>query len=376
MRVLMISKACLVGAYQRKLEEIARFTDVDLMAVVPALWREGSRSIQLERAHTEGYELVVERVLFNGSFHFHFYPHLGRRMRAYRPDLVHIDEEPYNVATSHALWLARRSGARALWFTWQNLNRRYPLPFRLLESYNLSRADFAIAGSEAAASVWRAKGYAGHMAVVPQFGVDLELFSPGDLSQLERMSLQRDAGRGFSIGYVGRLVPGKGVDLLLEALRHLSGAWRLHLVGNGPEAERLKAQARHVGLSHRITFEGWLPSLRMPAFYRNLDVLVLPSRSQPNWIEQFGRVLIEAMACAVPVVGSDSGEIPSVIGDAGLVFPENDAEALAACLTRLMQDTSLWVDLSRRGRARVLSHYTQERIAAQTVAVYRQMMDQ
>lgn len=214
------------------------------------------------------------------------------------------------------------------------------------------------------------------MAVVPQFGVDPELFSPGDLSQLERMSLQRDAGRGFSIGYVGRLVPGKGVDLLLEALRHLSGTWRLHLVGDGPEAERLKAQARHLGLSHRITFEGWLPSLRMPAFYRNLDVLVLPSRSQPNWIEQFGRVLIEAMACAVPVVGSDSGEIPSVIGDAGLVFPENDAEALAACLTRLMQDTSLWADLSRRGRSRVLGHYTQERIAAQTVAVYRQMMDQ
>lgn len=376
MRILMISKACLVGAYQRKLEEIARFPDVELVVVVPSLWRDDSRSIQLERAHTEGYDLVVETVLFNSSFHFHFYPHLGRQLHAYHPDLVHIDEEPYNIATAHALWLSKRIGARALWFSWQNLSRRYPLPFRLLETYNLRRADFAIAGSEGAAAVWRKKGYAGPMAVIPQFGVDPELFSPRELSQRERMSLRRDAGRGFNIGYVGRLVPGKGVDLLVEALGGLPGAWRLHVVGNGPEADRLKAQTRRLGRGHRITFEGWLPSLRMPAFYRDLDVLVLPSRSQPNWIEQFGRVLIEAMACGIPVIGSDCGEIPTVIGDGGLVFAENNVEELRSCLVRLMNDISLWTHLARRGRARVLAHYTQERIAAQTVAVYQQMMEQ
>jgi glycosyltransferase involved in cell wall biosynthesis len=379
----MISKACLVGAYQRKLEEIARFPDIDLMVVVPPSWREDSRVVSLERAHTEGYDLVVEPLVFNGSFHFHFYPRLQQRMRGFAPDVVHIDEEPYNLATFHALWLAKAASARALWFSWQNLNRRYPLPFRLIERYSLRHADYAIAGSEGAAQVWRQKGYSGPMAIIPQFGVDPDIFAPTPKPGPARLSpshlgtsrAQRDPAQGFVIGYVGRLVPEKGVDLLLDAVKDLQGLWRLHIVGKGPEQAAIKDQVRRLGLEHRVTLEeGWLPSLRMPHFYRQLDALVLPSRSRPNWVEQFGRVLIEAMACGVPVVGSDCGEIPNVIDDAGLVFPEEDAGALRASLTRLMQDPDLWSDLARRGRERVINHFTQERIAAHTVAVYRELV--
>jgi glycosyltransferase involved in cell wall biosynthesis len=383
-RVLMISKACLVGAYQRKLEEIARFPDVDLMVIVPPSWREDSRVVSLERAHTEGYNLVVEPLVFNGSFHFHFYPRLRQRLHAFAPDVVHIDEEPYNLATFHALWLARGVGAGALWFSWQNLNRRYPLPFRLIEHFSLRHANYAIGGSEGAAQVWREKGYSGPMAVIPQFGVDPDIFAPSPPDGLGRPCsshpdpalARRDPAQGFLIGYVGRLVPEKGVDVLLDAVEDLQGLWRLHIVGKGSEQGAIKTQIRRFGLDRRVTLEeGWLPSLRMPPFYRQLDALVLPSRSRPNWVEQFGRVLIEAMACGVPVVGSDCGEIPNVIGDAGLVFPEGNAEALRACLTRLMRDPDLWSDLARRGRERVLNHFTQKRIAAETVAVYRKLVD-
>ncbi len=372
MRVLMVSKACLVGIYQRKLEEIARAPDVDLMVVVPPAWRDGSRMLHLEPVHTEGYELVMESMAFNGSFHFHFYPQLGRRLRSFEPDVVHIDEEPYNVATAHALWLARRAGARALWFSWQNLNRTYPLPFRLIERYTLQNVHYAIAGSEGAAEVWRQKGYEGPLAIIPQFGVDPDLFKPSPSSLLA--GIRRSPGRGFTIGYVGRLVPEKGVDLLLDAVADLEGVWRLHVLGDGEEKAALKAQSRNLGLSTNVAFEGWLPSVRMPAFYDQLDVLVLPSRSQSNWVEQFGRVLIEAMACGVPVIGSNCGEIPHVIGDAGLVFPEGDVEALRACLERLLHEPETAVDLVKRGRDRVLSHFTQESIAERTVAVYREML--
>jgi glycosyltransferase involved in cell wall biosynthesis len=371
----MVSKACLVGAYQRKLEEIARFPDVELMAVVPPSWRDGSRSTHLERAHTAGYELVVERIFFNGSFHFHVYPYLGHRLRSFAPDVVHIDEEPYNLATAHALWLAKKNDARALWFSWQNLNRTYPLPFRLVERYNLQNADHAIAGSDGAATVWRDKGYEGPMAVIPQFGVDPDIFAPKSSSNINRPEIRRDPARGFKIGYVGRLVPEKGVDLLLDAAAELEGMWRLHILGEGIERESLKARARRLGLTASVTFEGWLPSIRMPAFYRQLDALVLPSRSQANWIEQFGRVLIEAMACGVPVVGSDCGEIPEVIADAGFVFPEGDAAALRECLARLMRDPRTASDYAARGRERVLSHFTQEIIARRTVGVYRGMTE-
>ncbi len=373
MRVLMVSKACLVGAYQRKLEEIARFRDIDLMVAVPPSWRDGSRVIHVERVHTQGYELVTEPIRFNGSFHFHFYPRLGRRLRSFEPDVVHIDEEPYNLGAAHAMWLAKRAGARALWFSWQNLNRDYPLPFDLIESYNLQNTDYAIAGSQGAAEVWREKGYEGPMSIIPQFGVDPRIFTAESTSTLDRGQRRNHRAQSFEIGYVGRLVTEKGVDLLLNAVADLHGMWHLHILGDGSEKPALKAQTRHLGLTTQVTFRGWLPSMRMPAFYRELDALVLPSRSQPNWVEQFGRVLIEAMACEVPVVGSDCGEIPHVIDDAGLVFPEDDAVALRACLARLMHDPETAASLARRGRERVQRYFTQESIAARTVAVYRKI---
>jgi glycosyltransferase involved in cell wall biosynthesis len=361
----MISKACLVGAYQTKLEQIARYPGIGLSVIVPPSWKGPGHTTTLERAHTAGYDLLVEPVLFNGSFHMHIYPRLGSRMRVLRPQIVHIDEEPYNLATFHALWLARRHGAKALWFSWQNISRRYPIPFRLMERYAMDQADHAIAGSQGAAAVWQAKGYDGQLSVIPQFGVSVEDFPP--------RSSHRDPGRGFLIGYVGRLVPEKGVDVLLDAVAGLGGVWRLAVAGAGPERASLEAQVGRLGLSGRVVFEGHLPSARMPAFYRTLDALVLPSRSRPNWVEQFGRVLVEAMASGVPVVGSDCGEIPRVLGDAGLVFREGETDSLRSCLERLMHEPHLWAALALKGRQRVRAHFTQAEIARKTVDVYRAM---
>jgi glycosyltransferase involved in cell wall biosynthesis len=112
----------------------------------------------------------------------------------------------------------------------------------------------------------------------------------------------------------------------------------------------------------------------MPAYYHQLDTLVVPSRTRPNWKEQFGRVLVEAMACGVPVVGSDSGEIPHVIGDAGLIFPEDQIDVLRAHLARLLGNADLRADLARRGRERVLARFTQAQVAAQTYQVYRSVL--
>ena len=360
----MLSKACVVGAYQRKLEALAAL-GVDLVVAVPPAWRDERGVIPLERAYTQGYQLVVTPILLNGDFHFHFYPRFGALLRRFRPEVVHIDEEPYNLATWHALRLAARQGARTVFFSWQNLLRHYPPPFRWWEADVLARADAGIVGNQAAVAVWRAKGFRGPLTVIPQFGVDPEIFSP---------TAPRPGVRGeLIVGYAGRLVPEKGLDLLLLAAARAPGV-QVHLVGAGPEQGRLADLGETLGLRGRLRLDPLVPSTQMPALLRQWDALVLPSRTRPNWKEQFGRVLVEAMACGVPVVGSDSGELPNVIGDAGLIFAEGDAEALAAHLRALRDDPALRAGLAGRGRARALNCFTQQRVAEQTAAVYRAVL--
>jgi glycosyltransferase involved in cell wall biosynthesis len=362
-RVLMICKACVVGAYQRKLEAIAAHPDIDLTVVVPPAWGDQ----KLARAFTEGYRLIVEPIRFNGNFHLHTYPHIARRIAECEPQVVHVDEEPYNLATYHAMRAARRAGAKTLFFSWQNLKRRYPPPFGLMERWVLGHADYALVGSQEAAAICRDKGFRGPLSVIPQFGVDPEMFAP---------PAPPEAHRRFTIGYAGRLVPEKGLDLLIEAAARLPGEWYLRLLGAGPEREALHTRAGLLNIGGSVSIEKPVPSTQMPGFYHELDALVLPSRTQRNWKEQFGRVLIEAMACGVPVVGARSGAIPEVIGEAGLLFPEGDADALRDQLHRLMADRALHQSLAAAGRKRVLAHFTQEQIAAQTVAVYRELADQ
>lgn len=350
----------MVGAYQRKLEEIAA-REVDLTVLVPPGWQDARLTLTLERAYTKGYRLEVEPTRFNGHFHWYYHPQLAVRIAREKPDLLHIDEEPYNFATWQALRLAQRAGIPALFFTWQNLPRRYPPPFAWMERAVLRRAAYAIAGTQQAADVWRDKGYGGPLAVIPQFGVDPEIFKPGP---------PRETGP-FRIGYAGRLVPEKGVDVLLNALAGLAGDWHLSLAAQGPERDNLQKLAARLQILPRVTFEQAMPSTTMPDYYRTLDALILPSLTRPNWKEQFGRVLIEALACGVPVVGSESGAIPEVLGDVGLTFPEGDAQALRQRLDSLMRrDASQRAAAAQQGRDAVLARFTQAQVAEQTVAVY------
>jgi glycosyltransferase involved in cell wall biosynthesis len=361
----MLSKACVVGSYQRKLEELASFPDVELKVAVPPFWMDGRRKLPLQRAYTQGYTLEILPVVLNGHFHLYFYRGLSDLVRRFRPDIMHIDEEPYNLSTWQAMRVARRAQARPLFFTWQNILRQYPFPFSWWERYNLDHALHAIAGSLEAKEVLLHKGYHGPVEIIPQFGVDPELFHP---------STKSSSGDSFVIGYAGRIVEEKGVRFLVQALAEWDDNWHLKMVGEGPLRPVLTGLNRELDVWDRIDLLDPMASTEMPAFYSGLDVLVLPSLTRPNWKEQFGRVLVEAMACEVPVVGSDSGEISNVIGKAGMVFPEADGQALRDRLQELRSDPSLRKELGRLGRERVLNCFTQARIAAATREVYLKMM--
>jgi glycosyltransferase involved in cell wall biosynthesis len=361
MKVLMVSKALVVASYRSKLSELSRL-GIDLTAVIPESWTEEGREIGFEPAADTGYTVIRTKLAWSGHFHVHYYKSLARIIREVQPDVLHMDEEPYNLATYLAFRSARAIGARRLFFTWQNIERRYPLPFRSFERSVYNHADFAIAGNEEALNVLRAKGYAARAEVIPQFGADINVFRPGPPRE-----------GPFTIGYVGRLIPEKGIADLLSAFGRLESPARLVIAGDGPLAGFVDSAAARWRQEGRFERYPRIPSGDVPALLHRLDVVVLPSRTSSAWKEQFGRVLVEAMASGVPVIGSNSGEIPNVIGDAGLVVPENNALELATALRRLCESAQLRATLSEKGRQRAVERFSQASIASRTAHVYEQL---
>lgn len=366
----MVSKALIAGVQQRKLEELAALPGVSqLTVIVPPYWDEVRVGrTYLDKKYTAGYELIVEPLWLNGHHHVHFWPGLWSHVRRIRPDLLHADEESFNLATFEAIWLAERYGAASVFYNYANIYRAYPPPFSFFEKYNFKHANAAMACNVEARDILRQRGYHKPIELCPQFGVDLSLTHRQDPPP----SFARPGV--FTIGFFGRLVEEKGLASLIDACAKLQGEWRLVFVGKGAKQPDLEAQVVRLKLESHVEFYSMVASTEVASYMSGLDVLVLPSLTRPNWKEQFGRVLIEAMACEVPVVGSSSGEIPHVIGESGLVFPEGDASALAAHLQRLLDDTKLRTELAQKGLARVKANYTQRQVAQQHLKVYQQAL--
>lgn len=366
MKVLMISKGLVVGTYHGKLRELSKL-GVELTVVVPPRW--GKQ--KLEKIEPDGYELLEMDCAFSGAHHFHFYPQIGGVIGREAWDLVHIEEEAFNPVTYHALLACRKRKRKAILFSWQNIYKNYPPPFNYFERFSHQHVLAAIAGTQEVREVLSAKGFCKPITVIPQFGVDTEFFRKRDASDLrERLGL---AGK-FVIGYAGRMVREKGIADLIRALAPLPERCVLVLVGSGPFEGPLRKLSENLGVASRIRWVPHILSQEIPAYMNAFDAFVLPSRTTSRWKEQFGRVLIEAMASETPVVGSSSAEIPRVIGDAGLVFPEGDAAALSDRLQRLQDDRHLALELGAKGRARVVEKFTHRRIAAETLSAYEQAL--
>jgi glycosyltransferase involved in cell wall biosynthesis/GT2 family glycosyltransferase len=265
-------------------------------------------------------------------------------------DILDIHEEPFSLATAEVLLLrALRRRSRStpvVLYTAQNLHKRYPIPFRWLERHALRTASGISACNAEAARIAERKGFAGRARVIP-LGVDDTRFRPaparaaatgvdsrmGDTTDAATGSNQGASGRpaGIVVGFLGRLVPEKGVLVLVEsAARH--PRTRLRIGGAGPLAEELSVRAAALGLADRVEVVGSVAPDDVVDFYRGIDVLAVPSIPTSSWTEQFGRVAVEAMACGVPVVSSDAGALPDVVGDAGIVVPAGDAVALGDAL--------------------------------------------
>ena len=362
-RVLIVSHTYTAPINRAKLGVLARH--VALTTIIPNRWSDALFDLQPDVQSPAGYTMYALPIRFSGHILRYVFPfrQLARIARQVKPEIVYVEEEPASLALAQCAYLKRHLRCRLSFFTWENVQRRVGLPG--LERYNLRRCDGAIAGNTEAGDVIRSKGFRGPIRVTPQLGIDPESFRPAPSRDM-RQSLGLT---GFVVGFIGRLVEEKGVRVLVESVRGLSDT-QLLIVGSGPLRQEIESAARDGG----IRLVDTVPHEQIASYLNALDALVLPSQTTPTWKEQFGHVLIEAMACGVPVIGSSSGAIPEVVGEAGLIFPEGDVAALRAAIAGLRASPDRRFELARAGRERVLAYYTHECIAAANAEFFTQVL--
>lgn len=374
-RLLVISHPAIVNVNQEVYRELSK-RGWDVTIVTPDRWRHAYSRTDVTPLALPGLEgaLRPTRTALPGHPQRYFHLTNPRRLcRDARPDVAFIEAEPYSlVATQWSLALSSLGMPYGVQ-CYENIDRALPAPVRRLRARVLRQAAFVAARSDSAARLARAWGAAGEVGFAPPAVPDWETpphpephavavavaepsRDPHAVVVEERFGplswSQWQSERPFTIGYAGRLTASKGLDDLLAAVRGLDAPVRLLLIGGGELRDRLARQP--IPGSHVQVLDG-LTHDQMPTAYARLDVLVLPSRTTPTWKEQLGRAIVEALSCGVPVVGSDSGEIPWLIEltGGGLVFAEGDRKQLAARLTELRRSPELRLRLAARGRARV-----------------------
>ena len=373
-KVLAISHAYVEPFTRAGLVESNNYPDIDLSVVVPKCltekYVEGHKMLL-----NENYKVFPIKCFLNLHQSLRFYGFcLISLIKKLKPDIIFINNEPWSLTAFQIVLISRflNHKPKLIIYTCENLRRHYYLIFKVVEKFVLRHIDLALTMTKKdGPEILKKKGFKNEVSYLP-LSVDADNFKKADAGQLRGSFFKGESGI-FLIGYVGRIVKEKGIELLLEALKILPGNCRGLIVGGGAYKPELMKICRKQGLESKVCFVAGVANSDMPKYLNCLDALVLPALTTGNWKEQFGRVLIEAMGCEVPVVGSDSGEIPEVIGDAGLVFKEGDSRDLSGVLMKLRGNKELRQSLGALGRQRVLKNYEKKIVMAKTVSFYRKL---
>ena len=372
LRVLFISHTYVVGVNQGKLDAIAATGAAEVGLIVPRQWKavQWNKLLEVEQPYPR-IQIYPIPAWFKGRAGAYFYPPLAvlKAIVDFRPDVIQVEQEVFSLSAFEIACLARLLKKPMVLFGWENMDRQLS-PFRnWIRQFVFNATQYIIAGNHEGAELVKHWGYQRSVEVMPQMGVDTELFSP----QLRHQTNPSE----IHIGYVGRISHHKGIDTLIEAARILRSqghSFRLVLCGSGQDEALFKKQADEAQLSESIVWRGGVRHDEVPQEMGKMDILVLPSRTVETWKEQFGHVLIEAMAMGIPAVGSTCGEIPNVIGRSDLVFTEGNAEELAAILARLITEPAWRSEMEQYSLNRVAQYYSHKRIAERLLDLWRDVL--
>jgi len=374
LRLLTIGHSYVVAGNRRLAHEMAVQGSErwDVTAVAPKRFRGDMREIAAEPIDGEASTLRTASIRFDRSPHLMWY--VNHRDILREPwDVVHCWEEPFVLSAAQ---IAKAAPARSAFVvsSFQNIDKRYPWPLSAFERSVLHRAAGWIAFGETVHETLmaRAGGYRDKPSRVIPPGVDTAAFAPDPDAGFEvRRQLQWSDDVPV-VGFTGRFVAEKGVLMLADALKAIATPWRALFVGAGPlEADLKSFASEHPDQVRVVT---GVAHGEMPRWLNAMSMLCAPSQTTATWREQFGRMSIEAMACGVPVIASESGEIPHVVGDAGLLVGERDRAAWTQTIRRVLRDATVRCDLGRRGRARVEQRFAWPVVARQHLEFFESLV--
>ncbi len=358
-RVLRIYHSAVVGAWRERDRQL-RGRGLDLRTIAPRRWNEGGHDVALDEGEDAAF-VVPARTVGRHPYVFVYNPlPLLRELRR-RPDLVDAHEEPASLAALEITMLMAitRSKAKLVFYGAQNLDKTLPIPFRWIDRLALRRADGVHVCNARAGELFVKRGLRGEVCLLG-LGVDIDRFHPSTEA--------RSPAGPIRFGYVGRLEQHKGVHIVIDAIARLEDA-QLAIVGDGPMASSLQEQIVRLGLDSRVTVQGFCPPDEVAKIYRSFDVLVVPSLETKSWVEQFGRVAVEAMASGVPVLASKSGALPDVVGDAGLLVTPGSVDAWCAAMNAVAADPALRAKMCDTGIAHA-GQYRWSEIARRQLEFY------
>lgn len=357
-KVLVIDQNSVQHTARSKWDALAKCENIQLNLVTPKYWKENYNKIYFQTPKNIEYKIFTGNVIWPGYENRSFFlTGLIKAMREFKPDLIFLFEEPFSLFAFQTILLIKIicPKTKLIFYTWDNLtwDNKYPYKFsfiyKIINKLTHLIADGAVTANTEALEIINHKNFTKLVSLI-YYPIDLNYFN---IEKKNALVSSNQPKPYFTIGYVGRFLKQKGIDILFRASSNLDFPFKLLMVGDGPDIEYLKRLAKELGLEDKIKWYNSVLNSNMPELYSLMDILVLPSKTTLKWKEQFGRVLVEAMAMGVIPIGSSSGAIPEVIGDAGLIFPEDDFETLSKLIKQLYLNANIREELINNGSIRV-----------------------
>ena len=369
LKLLVVDHSFVNPLFRRRWQLLAARYPVEVMLLVPDRWQsdhfEDAVTYAPQRTKNGRFQLQPLPTVRTNRHMQYLFVSADIGLRDFSPDLIHVQHSEMTLV-HHQLLTYKRVWAPDAAYTFHSMNALgvpdARVDQRLRWRHLRARADAALCHYPGVRQSLRSGGFEKPIHIQTSYGVDEDVFRPDPMVRQEvRVELGLDGQ--FVIGFAGRLDQRKGIDTLLQALPAEVSERSLLLVGDGPMREEVDAIAEMPAYDGRIIVTGYRQHAAVARYMQAMDCFVHGSRTTATWVDTFPRAVVEAMATGVPVIGSDSGAIPYQLGDAGIIVPEGDAEALSGALDTLAGDPQRRRQLGAAGRRRAVEQFGQRALA-------------